>query len=91
MAGLMCRSGGQGSWKDAVTPYWMIIYWKEEKMALKVSVSTLSICLGWSVVWGRVLSSWLWHMLALQLLQEKVKDHLSPAHSALRKVHCATK
>lgn len=46
----------------------------------------------WAVaLFGAEFSHLLWHMLASQLLQEKVKDHLSPAQSALRKVHCATK
>lgn len=43
----------------------------------------------WAVVFfGAEFFHLLWPILTLQLLQEKVKDHLSPAQTALRKAHC---
>lgn len=45
----------------------------------------------WAVVFfGAQFFHLLWSILALQLLQEKVKDHLSLAQTAPRKVYCAT-
>lgn len=88
----MYRNGEQGSWKDAVTPHWMLLCWKKGEESTETKSLSQDSIFAWAVVlFGAEFSHLLWHMLALQLLQEKAKDHLSPPQSALRKLHCATK